>query len=78
VIGIPDDTHGEEIMAVVVPRPGVEFPSEEEFLAWGRGNLGRHKYPRRLQVAEALPMGPSMKVLKRELRRTYGEVEQSR
>jgi long-chain acyl-CoA synthetase len=71
VIGIPDDLHGEEIMAVVVPRPGVEFPSEDEFLAWGKENLGRHKYPRKLQLAEALPMGPSMKVLKRELRRTY-------
>jgi long-chain acyl-CoA synthetase len=58
-------------MAVVVPRPGVDFPSEDEFLAWAKENLGRHKYPRKLQLAEALPMGPSMKVLKRELRRTY-------
>lgn len=72
VIGVPDDIHGEEICAVVVPRAGVKFPPAAEFIAWGRERLGRHKYPRRLELAESLPIGPSHKVLKRELRRTYG------
>jgi len=72
VIGVPDELNGEEVMAVVVPRPGVDFPTQEEFLAWCRENLGHHKYPRRLHLAESLPMGPSMKVLKRELRSSLG------
>jgi acyl-coenzyme A synthetase/AMP-(fatty) acid ligase len=32
--------------------------------------MGRHKYPRRVEFVEALPMGPSGKVLKREIVRT--------
>ena len=43
----------------------------DELIAWSREHLGRHKYPRRVEVLDALPMGPSHKVLKRELRTRY-------
>jgi long-chain acyl-CoA synthetase len=43
----------------------------DELVAWSREQLGRHKYPRRVEVVEALPMGPSHKVLKRELRTRF-------
>jgi long-chain acyl-CoA synthetase len=69
VIGVPDALHGEEICAVVVPDPG--GVTAEELIEWSRERLGRHKYPRQVRFVEALPLGPSMKVLKRELRRTY-------
>ncbi|MFD8489500.1 hypothetical protein ACFV3G_27495, partial [Streptomyces sp. NPDC059712] len=38
---------------------------------WSKEHLGRHKYPRRVEFADELPLGPSMKVLKRELRARY-------
>ncbi|MET7419480.1 long-chain fatty acid--CoA ligase [Dactylosporangium sp. NPDC005555] len=67
VIGVPDPVHGEEICAVVVPSGS---PSAEELIAWSKERLGRHKYPRQVRFVDALPLGPSHKVLKRELRRT--------
>jgi long-chain acyl-CoA synthetase len=71
VIGVPDPVHGEEICAVVVPDPG--GITEQELIDWSREKLGKHKYPRQVRFVEALPMGPSFKVLKRELRRTFGQ-----
>jgi long-chain acyl-CoA synthetase len=68
VIGVPDDEMGEEICAVVTVTEPLE---PEELVAWSRERLGRHKYPRRVEVVEALPMGPSHKVLKRELRTRF-------
>ncbi|KMS68883.1 AMP-dependent synthetase [Streptomyces leeuwenhoekii] len=70
VIGLPDDLHGEEICAVVVPAPDTA-PEAAEITEWSREHLGRHKYPRRVEFTDALPLGPSMKVLKRELRVRY-------
>ncbi|GAA3455479.1 long-chain-fatty-acid--CoA ligase [Dactylosporangium matsuzakiense] len=70
VIGVPDPVHGEEICAVVVRDPGVPL-SEDELVEWSKERLGRHKYPRRVHFVEALPLGPSHKVLKRELRRSF-------
>ncbi|MER7889854.1 long-chain fatty acid--CoA ligase [Micromonospora sp. NPDC094482] len=70
VIGVPDPRHGEEVCAVVVPDPAGPAPSEQELIDWAREHLGRHKYPRQVRYVDALPIGPSHKVLKRELRRT--------
>jgi len=69
VIGVPDPTHGEEICAVVVRDPG--GVTEQELIDWSKQRLGRHKYPRQVHFVEGLPLGPSHKVLKRELRKTY-------
>ena len=70
VIGLPDELHGEEVCAIVVPAPdgGLDATAVIE---WSKEHLGRHKYPRRVEFAEELPLGPSMKVLKRELRTRY-------
>jgi long-chain acyl-CoA synthetase len=72
VIGLRDDVYGEEVVAVVVPRDQPAFPPEQEFIAWSREHLGAHKYPRRVHLMTSLPVGPSQKVLKRELRRMLG------
>jgi long-chain acyl-CoA synthetase len=69
VIGVPDAVHGEEICAVVVPDPG--GITADELIAWSKERLGRHKYPRQVRFVDSLPLGPSHKVLKRELRRTF-------
>ncbi|MEU9643728.1 long-chain fatty acid--CoA ligase [Streptomyces sp. NPDC048188] len=74
VIGLPDELHGEEICAVVVRAPGTTpgaTPDAAAITEWSKQHLGRHKYPRRVEFADELPLGPSMKVLKRELRAAY-------
>ncbi|MGW0662549.1 long-chain-fatty-acid--CoA ligase [Streptodolium elevatio] len=48
-------------------------PTEDEIVAWARERLGRHKYPRRVEFVDEMPLGPSLKILKRELRRRYSE-----
>jgi len=50
-----------------------EEPTEDELIAWSRERLGRHKYPRHVRFVDELPLGPSHKVLKRELRRMVAE-----
>lgn len=66
VIGIPDETYGEEIHAVVVAAPGKSVDGEA-LIAWTQERVGKHKYPRKVHVVEAMPLGPSGKVLKRVL-----------
>jgi long-chain acyl-CoA synthetase len=70
VVGFADDLHGEEICAVVVRTPeGTELDSAS-LIEWSKDRLGRHKYPRRVEFADSLPMGPSGKILKREIVKT--------
>jgi long-chain acyl-CoA synthetase len=70
VVGYADDVHGEEICAVVVRSPeGAELDAVS-LIDWSKERLGRHKYPRRVEFADSLPMGPSGKILKREIVKT--------
>nr|WP_308061814.1 hypothetical protein [Streptomyces sp. LBUM 1481] len=66
VVGLPDEHLGEEVAAAVVLRPGADATVEElqEFV---RERVAAYKYPRRVWLADALPMGPSGKILKREI-----------
>jgi len=74
VIGVPDQVFGEEIMAVIIwDKTQGAPPTEAEVIAWAQERLGRHKYPRQVRFIDELPLGPSMKVLKRELRRTIAD-----
>ncbi|GGC67648.1 long-chain-fatty-acid--CoA ligase [Undibacterium terreum] len=67
VIGVPHDTHGEEIKAVVTLKPGMQATSEE-LLAWGKEKMAAYKYPRIVEVVAALPMTATGKILKRALK----------
>jgi long-chain acyl-CoA synthetase len=66
VIGVPDARLGEEVCAVIVPADGVE-PDAAGIVSWSRSHLAAYKYPRRIEFVDAFPLGPSGKVLKREL-----------
>ncbi|MDX6729094.1 MAG: long-chain acyl-CoA synthetase [Baekduia sp.] len=69
VVGIPHPTHGEEVLAVVVPAAAAgPAPDAEELMAWCGERVARHKRPRMVEFVDELPLGPSRKVLKRELR----------
>ncbi len=70
VIGLPDAEKGEEVCAVVVPTDPATFDAAA-LIDWSQAQLGRHKYPRRVEVVTELPLGPSHKVLKRELRNRF-------
>jgi long-chain acyl-CoA synthetase len=67
VIGKPDERLGEEVVAVVVPRPGSEL-SADDVIAYTRERLAAYKYPREIRFMTELPKGPSGKILKSALR----------
>ena len=66
VIGVPDDRLGEEVVAIVVPRPG-SSPTPDGLRDWTKERVAAYKYPRRIVVAETLPKGPTGKILKRAI-----------
>ena len=68
VIGIPDEVHGEEVVAVIVCSPDVEAIEGSALIAWSQEHLAKYKYPRHVHFIDAMPLGPSGKILKRELR----------
>ncbi|GEB14762.1 long-chain-fatty-acid--CoA ligase [Pimelobacter simplex] len=66
VIGVPHESHGEEIKAFVILKPGVEATADE-IVAWGKEQMAAYKYPRVVEIVEGLPMTATGKILKREL-----------
>ncbi|RYP86705.1 long-chain fatty acid--CoA ligase [Nocardioides guangzhouensis] len=66
VIGVPHESHGEEIKAFVIRNEGAEV-TEEELVAWGKEEMAAYKYPRVVEFVDALPMTATGKILKREL-----------
>jgi long-chain acyl-CoA synthetase len=73
VVGVPHPTHGEEILAVVVPDAATPAVTGGELIEWMRERVAHHKRPRRVEFVGELPLGPSRKVLKRELRARFAE-----
>ncbi|HEY3872897.1 MAG TPA: long-chain fatty acid--CoA ligase [Actinocrinis sp.] len=67
VIGLPDEEHGEEVCACVILKEGRQATAEE-IIVWSQERLARYKYPRVIVFRKEFPLGPSLKVLKRELR----------
>ena len=71
VIGIPHDTWGEQVHAIVVLTPGAEATAEElqEFC---RDKIAGYKVPKSVEFrTEPLPLSGALKILKRELRAPY-------
>ncbi len=66
VVGVPDEVHGEEVKAFVILNEGAEVTAEE-IVAWSKEQMAAYKYPRVVQVTDALPMTATGKILKREL-----------
>jgi len=67
VIGISDSLRGEAAAAFVIPQKGISV-SEEELCNFARRKLASFKVPRRIEIREDLPTGPTGKILKRKLR----------
>jgi acyl-CoA synthetase (AMP-forming)/AMP-acid ligase II len=67
VLGVPDATYGEAVVAVVQPRPGQRL-IEEQLVDFCRARLAGYKKPRHVVFVDALPRNALGKVVKRELR----------
>jgi long-chain acyl-CoA synthetase len=73
VIGRPDDRHGEEVVAFVSLRPGAHADADE-LVRWGRERIGGYKYPRQIEIVEAVPLTAVGKVDRKALRARLAEV----
>ena len=69
IVGYPDDTLGERVCAVIVPKPGatLDLAALTGFLR-NEKKVAAFKLPERLLVLDSLPRNPVGKVLKGELR----------
>ena len=70
VIGVPDDTWGEAVKAVVALRPGAPV-DPDDIIAFARTRIAGFKAPKTIDFVEALPRNASGKILRRELRDPY-------
>lgn len=66
VVGVPDDVYGQEIAALVVPRPGMAL-TPAEVSAFARRVLPVHMRPRRIVIVAELPRTATGKIARRAL-----------
>lgn len=67
-IGVPAPLGDEDILAVVVPRPG-RSPSPQSIIDWCAPRLAAMKLPRYVAFAQEIPHTPSQRVMKHLLKK---------
>jgi len=67
VVGVPDDTYGENVVAFVVPKPGATL-DEAQVIEHVCGLVARFKAPSKVHFVQALPKSNIGKILRRVLR----------
>ena len=67
VIGVPDKTYGEAIMAFVILKKGEEMTAEE-VREYVRSHMARQKTPRYVSFVTEFPMNAAGKILKYQMR----------
>jgi long-chain acyl-CoA synthetase len=67
VIGMPHDSLGEEVAAVVALKEDAEA-TPEELRDYMKERVAAYKYPRTVHIVDDLPKGPTGKILKREIK----------
>lgn len=73
VIGVPSDTWGEAVHAIVVLNKGM-VATAEDLIEFVRHRLAGFKVPKSLEISDQpLPLSGALKPLKRELRKKYLE-----
>ncbi|WP_421378143.1 class I adenylate-forming enzyme family protein [Bacillus salacetis] len=75
IIGLPDETWGEAVSAVIVPKEGSVI-DDQEIRSFCRQKLAGYKVPRKFFIEEALPRNASGKILKYQLRQSLNKVKQ--
>jgi long-chain acyl-CoA synthetase len=66
VVGVPHDDLGQDIAAAVSLHAGATA-TEEEIIAFVKERVAAYKYPRQVWIMDALPKGPTGKILRREV-----------
>ena len=66
VIGVPHPMQGEEVAAAVQLLPEASV-TPEELREFTKERVAAYKYPRHVWFVDALPMGPTGKILKRKI-----------
>lgn len=67
VIGVPDKTYGEEIMACIILKPGVSA-TEDEIKEYVRSHMAKHKTPKYVKFVDSFPMNAAGKIMKYKMR----------
>ena len=70
VLGIPDATTGEAVVAVVVPHEG-RTPDPEALRKFAAANLASYKVPTTITLADRLPRNATGKLLKADIRKQW-------
>ena len=70
VIGVPDDTWGETVKAIVVLKPGKQTTASD-IISFTRSHVAAYKTPKTVDFIDALPRNASGKILRRHLRDPY-------
>ncbi len=63
VVGVPDKKYGEQLLSVVILKPG-ETATKEELIEYCNGRIARHKIPKYWEFTKEVPMTASGKVQK--------------
>lgn len=71
VIGVPDETWGETVMAVVELKPG-ETLTDQEVIEAVTARIAAYKKPRRIQLVEVLPRTSEGQIDRAAVKATYG------
>jgi long-chain acyl-CoA synthetase len=74
VVGLPDQQWGERVVAFIVPKEG-EAVSGKELKSFLKARLSPYKVPKEYVMLKELPKGSTGKILKRELKETFGHRE---
>ena len=69
VIGVPDEKYGEELMACIILKPGVDPVTAEDLATFCHGRLAHFKIPRYTDVRETFPLTVSGKIRKIDMRK---------
>jgi long-chain acyl-CoA synthetase len=67
VVGRPDPTYGEEVVAFVQLRPGADA-TEADLVAYARGHISKAKYPREVRIVDVIPLTSVLKTDRKALR----------
>ena len=69
-IGVPDQLYGEEVAAFIVLKDGAKVTGAE-LIDYCKTELADYKCPKTIRIVKDIPKGPTGKLLKRELAKTF-------
>ncbi len=73
VVGVPDETYGEECCAWIILHKG-ESADEAEMRAYGNASIAKHKVPKYFVFVDSFPMNAAGKILKYKMRDESAEM----